>query len=93
MIGYAFNVYISKDIGDKIIEALEALKKAESIKNSEFFRRGLNIYTEAIKIFIENRNKFYDLNDFDNWLIQVIEELKNKIKEVSPEEFKKIRGV
>jgi len=93
MIGYAISVYISKDVGDKILKTLEELEKQDmKIKNSELFKRGGNVYTEALQIFIENRNKFRDLDDFDNWLIEIINDLRNKVKEVSPEDFRKMRG-
>jgi hypothetical protein len=93
MIGYAISVYVSKDVGDKIIKVLETLEKADmKVKNSEFFKRGANVYSEAIQIFLENRDKFDDLNDFDKWLIEVISDLRNKVKEVSAIDFRKMRG-
>jgi hypothetical protein len=94
MIGYAISVYLNKDVGDKIIKITEALEKLEErkIKNSELFKRGVNVYSEALQIFIENRDKFSDLDDFDKWLIEVINDLKNKVKEVSPADFTKMRG-
>jgi Na+/phosphate symporter len=94
MLGYAISVYMSKEIGDKIIKLTEALEKLEErrIKNSEFFKRGANVYSEALQIFIENRNKFVDLDDFDKWLIEVINDLRKKVKEVSPEDFRRMRG-
>jgi hypothetical protein len=93
MIGYAISVYISKDVGDKILKALEVLEKQNiKVKNSELFKRGGRLYTEAVQIFIENREKFRDLDDFDNWLIEVINDLRNKVKEVSPEDFRRMRG-
>jgi len=94
MIGYAISVYLNKDVGDKIIKITEALEKLEErkIKNSELFKRGVNVYSEALQIFIENRDKFSDLDDFDKWLIEVINDLKKKVKEVSPADFTKMRG-
>jgi len=37
MLGYAISVYVSKDVGDKIIKIAEALEKLDErkIKNSE----------------------------------------------------------
>jgi hypothetical protein len=94
MLGYAISVYVSKDVGDKIIKIAEALEKLDErkIKNSELFKRGASVYSEALQIFIENRNKFVDLDDFDKWLVEVINDLKNKVKEVSPTDFKRMRG-
>lgn len=93
MIGYAISVYISKDVGDKILKALEELEKQGlKIKTSELFKRGGKVYTEAVQMFIENRDKFKDLDDFDKWLIEVINDLRNKVKEVSPADFVKMRG-
>jgi hypothetical protein len=94
MIGYAISVYMNKETGDKIIKLTEALEKLEErkIKNSELFKRGANVYSEALQIFIENRYKFVDLDDFDKWLIEVIKDLRNKVKEVSTEDFRKMRG-
>jgi len=94
MIGYAISVYINKETGDKIIKLTEALEKLEErkIKNSELFKRGANVYSEALQIFIENRDKFSNLDDFDKWLIEVINDLRNKVKQVSPYDFRKMRG-
>jgi hypothetical protein len=94
MIGYAISVYLSKDVGDKIIKITEALEKLDErkVKNSELFKRGANVYSEAVQIFIENRDKFIDLDDFDKWLIEVINDLRKKVKEVSPADFVKMRG-
>jgi hypothetical protein len=74
-----------------LTEALEKLEERK-IKNSELFKRGANVYSEALQIFIENRDKFSDLDDFDKWLIEVISDLRNKVKEVSPTDFKRMRG-
>jgi hypothetical protein len=94
MLGYAISVYLNKDVGDKIIKIAEALEKLDErkVKNSELFKRGANVYSEAVQIFIENRDKFSDLDDFDKWLIEVINDLRKKVKEVSPEDFVKMRG-
>jgi septation ring formation regulator EzrA len=94
MLGYAISVYLNKDVGDKIIKIAEALEKLDErkVKNSELFKRGANVYSEAVQIFIENRDKFSDLDDFDKWLIEVINDLRNKVKEVSPADFVKMRG-
>jgi hypothetical protein len=94
MMGYAVSIYMSKEEGDKVIEAISKLEKAleRKVKNSEFFKNGAGIYSEALEIFLENKEKFSDLEDFNSWLISVIADLKKKVKEVPAEQFKLMRG-
>jgi len=92
MIGYATTLYLSKEVGDRVNRILEVLRgRGVEIKNAAFFRNGALLYVQALEIYLENMDKFLDIIDFNAWLSDVIAELGRKIKQLSKEEFNKIR--
>ena len=92
MIGYVTTLYISKEAGDRINGILDALRdRGVEMKNATFFRNAGILYAQALEMYLENMDKFSDVIDFSVWLSEVIVELRKKIKQLSKEEFKKLR--
>ena len=92
MLGYATTLYLNKELGDKIFEALEKLKnQGEQIKMTGFLRNGAAVYIKALEIFFENRDKFSNVDDFNEWISGVLDDLKKKVNQITKEEFKKLR--
>jgi len=89
MFGYTVSVYLSGDIGEKFVSVLKKLESIEEsrISVSECIRRAVKIYSEALGIYLENKDKFKDLNEFDNWLTEIIKDIKSKVAQVPPEDF------
>jgi len=92
MLGYNISLYLKKDVGDKFIKVLEELENhtGKKMKVSDMIKRGISIYSEALQIFLENEDKFLDIDEFDEWLIEVIKDLKSKVIQVPAEDFKKM---
>ena len=92
MLGYNISLYLKKDVGDKFKKVLEELENhtGKKMKVSDMIKRGISIYSEALQIFLENEDKFLDIDEFDEWLIEVIKDLKSKVIQVPAEDFKKM---
>jgi len=92
MLGYNISLYLKKDVGDKFIKVVEEVESqtGKKMKVSDMIKRGISIYSEALQIFLENKDKFLDIDEFDEWLIEVIKDLKSKVVQVPAEDFKKM---